>query len=536
MTGVSAWASQGVPVDGADDLGSQDRPVGGDQLLLHHIVWRMRHVTANAQLVSVAPDAVGTWIRTPYAVVADRAEALAVGLSGLGVGRGHRVSILAWNGGEYLEAMLGVPLLGAALNTINHRLGESAIGLTLDGASLVILDARLETDTAQTADLARSVRHKAQESGIPVVLIAGTPRQAGEHRYEDVLVPDTRLPHPTFGERDTAYVMHTGGTTGSPKSYAVSHRAALLHLLAQLTPGASGIGPDDRVLPVTPLAHVGAWGLPLVALTIGADLVLPGRDLAPATLAATLVAEGISLAAGVPTVWHDLCGYLAAHPTAPRPHDLRSVITGGAGVTPSVVAAVTGMLGAALAKAWGMTETLACSTYERADPAALVGRPIPLIEVTSRDGGLGPEVHVRGPIVIAPTADPDGWLSTGDLGQLDSTGRLHLEGRVKDLIKSGGEWIQPARLETALSSAPGVRSAAVVGQPDARWGERPIAWVEALDGASIDLDAVRRHAATLVPPWWIPDSIVIVDRLPRTGVGKVDKHRLKDTISQGGTR
>lgn len=263
-----------------------------------------------------------------------------------------------------------------------------------------------------------------------------------------------------------------------------------------------------------------------------------GADVSATSVATVLRDHDVSVASGVPTVWYDVCEAVRRDPTL-RPASLREVLSGGSVVPPSVIRSIAEILGARVVTAWGMTETMSCSTYEREEPSGFAGLPIPLVEtriVSSDSRATGPGVRgrleVRGPFVVGAVSaqDEDGWMDTGDVASVDERGRLHLHDRQKDLIKSGGEWIVSAEIEQHLCSHPSVSVAAVVARPDARWMERPVAFViRSREPFSEQTTAgeMRTHLAAIFPRWWLPDVITITESLPVTAVGKIDKVALR---------
>lgn len=455
----------------------------------------------------------------------------------LGISSSSRVVTLAWNSIEHLEVLLTVPAMGATINSLNVRMDtETLLDLAFPNAAAVVVDALLLDDEGELGDTARAVVARAASSGIPVIVIGDSRNLPGEPplRYHELVGggDNPKYSWPDLRETSVAFVLHTGGTTGKPKSYEVSHRAAMLHALAQLTADAAGFSSRDRVLPLAPLFHVNAWGHPLAAIMAGADIILCGRDMTPARVAHMLADEEVTVACAVPTVWHDVCAAIGRD-GGPRPRHLREVITGGSAVPAAVKEGVEEVLGARVAAAWGMTETLACSTYERLDPTEGAGIPIPLIELRTTprppdvpSAGESGVLEVRGPLVVGrPRAD--GWLDSGDLATYQAGGHLKIHDRVKDMIKSGGEWISSVDLEQHLRSHPQISSVAVVARPDSRWMERPIAYVVRTD-ASVDGHELKNFLSARVPRWWIPDAFMFVDDLPRTGVGKIDKPALRN--------
>ncbi|WP_308015071.1 AMP-binding protein [Nocardia coffeae] len=355
--------------------------------------------------------------------------------------------------------------------------------------------------------------------------------------YEDLIEHGSHTVAPAAIEDEnlTAFLFHTSGTTGSPKMYSVSHRAMVLHALSQSGADASGLTRDDTVLPLAPFFHVNGWGLPFTCALTGSSVVLAGGDLTARRIARILSDEAVTAAAAVPTVWHDICAAVEAD-HAPAPTALHTAFTGGSVVSRTVADSVATVLRARLVNAWGMTETMACSTYERDRPCVSAGIPIPLVEMCLDDSGFdkaggGPamgRLQVRGPFVVGQ--DGAEWFDTGDIASIDDDGNLALHDRDKDLIKSGGEWIATAELELHLCEHPAVTGAAVVAVPDARWTERPHAYLTVVPGRGGEelYAALRSHIQQRFPRWWTPDRFTVVDEFPTTSVGKVDKSRFRE--------
>ncbi|MFE5703821.1 AMP-binding protein [Rhodococcus koreensis] len=503
----------------------------------------MSNIHPQSEVVSIAGVVSGSaTTRWSFPEMAARARRLAAGAHAeLGIGPGHTVAVLAFNTLEHFEALLGVPLLGAAVNSLNARLNADVL---IDQAlsprpAAVVVDGEM-IDHPVLGESARSVLTALREAEVPLIVVGE--RDWTEHsdsfvRYGDLIETGSTLPAPTAveDENTTAYLFHTSGTTGRPKSYPVSHRAVILHTLSQATTAASGLHSTDRVLPLAPFFHVNGWGLPLTCALTGASLVLCGGDLAADRVATIIDEESVTAAAAVPTIWHDVCAAVAAG-HAPRPSNLREVFSGGSAVPQPVVDAVATVLGATVSTAWGMTETMACSTYERLEPTTSAGVPIPLVELRVDTDGFAQEgsepgmgkLQVRGPFIVGVRDGSTNWFDTGDIASIDQQGRLRLHDRAKDLIKSGGEWIATAELEQYLCTHPAVSSAAIVAMAHPRWIERPLAYIVVTDDATADIDAeLRTHVGERFPRWWIPDHFIVVDALPRTAVGKVDKARLR---------
>jgi len=498
------------------------------ELTIDHLLWRLQHAHPAAEVIGVAPD--GTPDRRTAAETAVRARALAAGLGAVHqLAPGDTVAVLAFNTRSHLELMYAVPVAGARLECPNVRLGAETLlrQLAESRPRLVVVD----DEAVQHPVIGETVRE----------VLAGLAAQAtvlaveahGGAAYEALVDAGRELPfvHRAH-EDDVAFLFHTSGTTGSPKSYPVRHRDVVLHALAQATTAASGLRTDDVVLPLAPFFHVNGWGLPFTCAMTGSSLVLPGGDLGVDRVLGILRDLEVTVAAAVPTLWHDVCRVLEEDPSG-RPAHLREVLSGGSAVPQKVVDDVATHLGATVTTAWGMTETMACSTYERRDPATSAGVPIPLVElrVAGAFGDAAPgeqgQLQVRGPFVVgAPT--PGAWTDTGDIASVDAHGRLQLHDRVKDLIKSGGEWILSSGVEQRICEVPGVAMAAVVATPDERWGERPVAYVVPDPaGPPLEVDALRAHLAATLPRWWVPEQITLAPDLPRTAVGKINKVALR---------
>lgn len=510
-------------------------------LTIHHLLWRMLTVNPDAEVVTVLEAGVR---RCSFEQLAWRIEALAHGLrEETGLAPGDTVTVLAWNDQQHLELLLAVPLTGARVNSVNVRLGGQTLAhlATSPLPRVLVVDEELYGHAAVGTEVLALVR-QLQGAGVTVVSLSPNQQVPPESiGYESLIAENLgrRWQDPVADENTTAFVFHTGGTTGLPKSYAVSHRAAMLHCLSQATVDAAGVSRKDRVMPLAPFFHVNGWGLPLTCLLTGASLVLAGGDLAPARIARILRAQRVTVAAGVPTIWHDICA-VVERGEAERPTGLREVLTGGSPVPEPVWKGIREVLGAEVATAWGMTETMACSTYERERPHERAGKPIPLVEITIEEptgelpDGSGPppgRLKVRGPFVIGnDQADPGSWFSTGDIATLDAEGYLTLRDRENDLIKSGGEWIASAEIEQHLCTHPAVESAVVVPMSHPKWIERPLAYVvrsgHGWDGGDLEAE-LKAFIAARFPRWWVPDEVLVLEELPVTATGKLDKKSLR---------
>jgi fatty-acyl-CoA synthase len=348
---------------------------------------------------------------------------------------------------------------------------------------------------------------------------------------------------------------YTTGTTGEPKGVAYSHRSVYLHSLAQW--GAFGLAERDRLLVIVPMFHVNAWGFPYTAWMLGADLLMPGRFLQSEPLTKFIERERPTVAFGIPTIWNDLLRH--ADQNATDFSSLRLVVCGGAAVPRSLMEQFQARHGVRIIQAWGMTETspVAAIAFPPRDAKAdqemnwraKTGRVVAGVElrtvgvkgdVLPADGRSVGEIEVRGPWITgayyradAPEKFNDGWLRTGDVGHVDSKGFVQITDRSKDVIKSGGEWISSVELEVALAGHPEVLEATVVGVPDDRWQERPLAVVKLAEGSQATPDELGEFLATRVARWWVPERWAFVPEVPKTSVGKFDKKVVRALYAEG---
>ena len=519
------------------------------QLTVPALLRRAEALHGAREVVSRQPD--GSIARTTYGAVAVRARKLAVGLQQLGIGRGDRVATFGWNHSEHLEAYFGVPACGGVLHTLNVRLhaDELAYIATHAGDRAVIVDASL-------LPLLEAFRDRAP---FEHVIVVGGGAPAGTIAYEELLAAadESAYVEPELDEREAAACCYTSGTTGAPKGALYSHRCIVLHTLSAATVDSLAIAEREVVLPVVPMFHANAWGLPYAAAMTGAKLVFPAARLDPVSLLELLVGERVTISAGVPTVYLPL---LQALDAAPGGHDLgalHTLVIGGSAAPQALIEGFQRRHGIAVLHAWGMTELSPIGTIGRL-PAALAGaseaerfryrarqgRPVPFVELRARggeglvawNGSAYGELEVRGPTVSsaytsgdgADKFTADGWFRTGDIVTIDPDGTIEIQDRAKDLIKSGGEWISSVALENALMGHPTVAEAAVIAVPDERWGERPLAVVVLREGATATADELRRHLEPGFARWWLPDEIVFAAAIPKTATGKFKKTALRD--------
>jgi fatty-acyl-CoA synthase len=502
--------------------------------------------------------------RQSYGVTGARVARLAHALRSLGVDADQRVATLMWNNSEHLEAYLAIPSMGAVLHTLNLRLDPEVIGYiaTHAGDDVVIVDATLVPLLARVLPHAPTIRHvivtRAEDGNadLPESDLGRDGRLV--HSYEDLLAaqPDA-FGWPELDERSAAAMCYTSGTTGRPKGVVYSHRSAYLHSMGVCMGNIFALSEQDRVLPVVPMFHANAWGLPYAAVMAGADLIMPDRFLQPEPLIRLIEAERPTLAGAVPTIWNMLLAHVRSH--GGDLSSLRLVPCGGSAVPHALQEAYEKELGVRIVQAWGMTETSPLGSV--AFPPAgtpedeswryrdTAGRLVAAVEgrlvgpdgtVLPNDGQAVGEVEVRGPWVTGayykdddPEKFRDGWLRTGDVGTIDQLGFVTLTDRAKDVIKSGGEWISSMELENALMAHPQVAEAAVIGVPDDKWGERPLATVVLKPGESATASELRAFLEGKMPHWQLPERWSFITEVPKTSVGKFAKTRIRDAYARG---
>jgi len=492
--------------------------------------------------------------RLTYAEVLGRARRLAGAFRQLGIRRGDRVATFCWNHHQHLETYFAAPCMGAVVHTLNIRLGAEELSYIANhaGDSIVLVDRVLLPAFERFRDRLTSVRD--------VIVIDGDGGgPPGALDYESLIGGAEPDPfEEVIDERDAAAMCYTSGTTGRPRGVVYSHRSQLLHTLVIAQPACLGLAERDTVMPVVPMFHANAWGVPYVATLAGANQVHAGPYLDPRSLLELMAGERVTATMGVPTIWLGILQELDTNAAAYDLSALRNVMIGGAAVPESLIRAFAERHRIAITQGWGMTETspvgsmsILTSDLEHADAQtqytyrARAGRPLPLFEARVRDEtGVRPwddsgmaELEVRGPWVAsayynAPeTADrftDDGWFKTGDIASINQRGYIAIRDRAKDVIKSGGEWISSVALENAIMAMPGVAEAAVVGIAHPRWDERPLALVVLREGSACTLQAIHEHLAPHFPKWWLPDGAEFVSAIPKTSVGKFQKREIRD--------
>jgi fatty-acyl-CoA synthase len=491
--------------------------------------------------------------RIGYADLRTRSLRISAMLRDCGVAVGDRVATLAWNTQAHVETWYGIVGMGAVCHTLNPRLTAAQTA-----AMLMQSACRILVVSADLAPLAQQI--VAQAATVERVLIIDGFADAwpGERSTPAVMVledsvNEARAPAPWggFDERVASGLCFTSGTTGAPRGVTYTHRSSYLHALRLLQADSIAITATDSVLVVVPMFHANAWGLPFAVPAAGAKLVLPGRRAEGAHLARLIVQESVTIGVGVPTVWLGLIEHLDA--TGGQLPSLQRILVGGAPMPPALMERLERRLGVIVQTSWGMTEMSPSGTMSAYnDPqrsAMTAGRPavgvdllltdasgMPLPEQRNAEGHL----RVRGVAVIERyfgeerhATDANGWFDTGDLARIDDHGHLIITGRAKDLIKSGGEWINPAELEAIVCRQPEVSLAAVIGRSDPKWGERPILVVEMRGHQTISDEALLGTLRGKVASWWMPDEVIRLEHMPLASTGKIDKMLLRTKYGGG---
>ena len=519
------------------------------QLTLPAILRRAETYFPHQEIVSRLPDR--SFHRYTYADFARRSRQLAVALQQLGLERGDRVATLAWNHSVHHEAYFGIPCAGLVLHTLNLRLHPSDLAYIAShaGDRAVIVDRSL-------VPLLEQFHERTQIEHVFVV----------EDSYEELLASADPAAYrdPELDENEASAMCYTSGTTGLPKGVLYSHRSTVLHSLVEalIKPLGFSITEGDAFLPVVPMFHAMAWGYPYTCTIMGAKLVYPGPHLDAQSLLEDIEQEGVTVSAGVPTIWLGMLQLLDRGPDRFDLSKLRAMLVGGAAAPRALIAGFKQRHGIQIVHGWGMTETSPLASVSdylgdlheadeemQLDVVAMQGLPLPFVELRARDEDgteiardaetMG-ELEVRGPWVAAGYYDTpeqtdrwteDGWFKTGDIVSFHPLGYVQIKDRSKDVIKSGGEWISSVELENALMAHPAVAEAAVIAIPDPRWDERPLAAVVLREGATATADELREFLEPQFAKWWLPDRFEFVDEIPKTGVGKFRKTALRERFA-----
>ncbi len=530
----------------------QDRP-----LLISNLIDFAERFHGDGEIVSRRVE--GDIHRYTYADAAERSRRVANALDRLGIARGSRVGTLAWNGYRHFELYYGVSGSGRVLHTINPRLHPEQVAwiinhaedeaLCFDLTFLPILKA-IHTHcprVRQWVALCDSAVLPA-DSGIP-----------GLVSYEDWIATESaRYSWPVLDENAAACLCYTSGTTGNPKGALYSHRSSVLHAYAAAMPDVMGLSARDCVLPVVPMFHVNAWGIPYTAAATGCKLVFPGPALDGKSVYELLEAEQVTFAAGVPTVWQMLLGHMQQNGL--RFSTLQRTVIGGSACPPAMISAFKDQYGVTVLHAWGMTEMsplgtlctlknkhLKLSAEEQLKILCTQGRPVFGVDLKivddegnalPHDGKTQGELLVKGPWIIASYfkgegGDPliNGWFPTGDVATIDPEGYLHITDRSKDVIKSGGEWISSIDVENIAMAHPAIAMAACIGMFHPKWDERPVLVVVKKPGAEATREALLAFYQGKLSKWQIPDDVIFVDSIPLGATGKMQKVKLREQLA-----
>ncbi|RLM41356.1 fatty-acid--CoA ligase [Haloarcula sp. Atlit-47R] len=529
---------------------------GGSPQTLRPFLWRAETLYPDTEVVSRTHEGI---VRHDYAEYAERTAQLANAIEAAGYGDGERLGTFCWNHSRHFETYFGVPGTGAQLHTINPLLPDKHIQYIVSDAQdeLIFVDEsllpKLEGAAADDPDSFETVEQF-------VVMSESVPdTDLDAVAYESFIADQpTEYDWPELEEERPAGLCYTSGTTGRPKGVEYTQQMLWSHTMAIQSPQGIPLDDDDVVMPVVPMFHVNAWGLPFSATAGGAKHVYPGPQPEPADLAKLIEEEDITVTAGVPTVWLGLMEYIKENDVDLS--SLERLIVGGS-AAPEAMIRFFDDHDVELVHAWGMTETapvgavaslrsdLADADYQtQLDKRAKQGLVTPGLEfrVIDDDGNEVPhngedfgELHIRGPWVTTeyfkrPEANEqefeDGYLKTGDVVSVDEDGYIKIVDRAKDVIKSGGEWISSLELENELIAHDDVNEAAVIGVPHERWQERPLAMIVPTADADEETlgDELRAHILDSYPKWWVPDNFITIDEVPKTATGKFDKKSLRD--------
>lgn len=521
-------------------------------LLLSSVIEHAAKQYGDVEVVS--RETHGPLFRYTYAQCAARARRLANALTTLGLTPGQAVGSIAWNNHRHLEAYYAVSGSGMVMHTCNPRLHPQQLIYIINHAEdrVVLFDATF-------APLIKSIAPHCPQVQAWVCLAdaAHTPSIEGVSKvlsYEELIAPCSDVfEWPEFDERTAAALCYTSGTTGNPKGAMYSHRAIVLNAMSGCMPSVLSLSPNDTILPVVPMFHINAWCIPYSAPMGGTKLVLPGPKLDGQSLYELMESEGVTISAGVPTIWQALLAYM--EPLGLRFTTMRRTGVGGSAMPQALIAKFMDVYQVEVRHGWGMTETTAIGTMGTLQPKtkdwtseqkqvllAKQGRSAFGVEIKvvddegktrPRDGTSQGELMVRGHWILASyykgEKSPlvDGWFPTGDIATIDAEGTMQIRDRTKDVIKTGGEWISSIDLESAAVGHPAVAMAAVIGIKHPKWDERPLLFIVRKVGASLEKAEILEFLASKVAKWWVPDDVIFLDSLPVGGTGKVQKAELR---------
>jgi acyl-CoA synthetase (AMP-forming)/AMP-acid ligase II len=525
-------------------------------LLVHKLIDHAAINHGHREIVSMTTE--GPQVRTTWAEVHLRSKKVAQALTRLGVKQGDRVATLAWNTHRHVEAWYGISGMGAVAHTLNPRLfAEQLIYIANHAEDLALLfDITFAPLVAQLVAKMPTIKHFIAltdaahlPAGVPDVLA-----------YEDLVAAENGdYAWPEFDERTPAGLCYTSGTTGNPKGVLYTHRSNVLHTMAACSADALGMTAVGCVLPVVPMFHANAWGIPYASAAVGAKMVLNGPHFDPGTLHKLIQEEGVTFTAAVPTVWLGMLQFLEK--TGADLGQLQKVVIGGSAAPRAMIEAFQKKYGCFVGHAWGMTEMSPLGTVgsynaavaampedERIGYQCKQGRPIFGVEMKivdddgrelPRDGKAFGHLKVRGPWIVGEyfkgdggrVLDEAGFFDTGDVSTIDPLGYMQITDRSKDVIKSGGEWISSIDLENEAVGCPGVQEAAVIGVKHPKWDERPLLIIVRKAGSDVSAHDILEHLKPRIAKWWLPDDIVFVNEIPHTATGKISKLTLRQQFA-----
>jgi 3-(methylthio)propionyl---CoA ligase len=493
-------------------------------------------------------------LRIGYAGLRARSNRLSGALAALELGCGDRVGTLGWNTQHHLEMYYALMGCGIVCHTLNPRITVAHLAAMINEAEdrALAVACNLAPLWSELAPLCSKVEHVIVMDGEIPGGVQFSGQRAQLWSYEELLAArGSAIAWGEFEEDTPAGLCYTSGTTGSPKGVLYTHRSNYLHTLRALQADAISLSGNDVLLIAVPMFHANGWGLPFAAPAVGAKLVLPGRHTDGASLTAIMRDEGVTVAAGIQTVWLGVLDHLdAVNGELP---DLKRVLIGGSNCPDALIRRMEQRLGARVQTSWGMTELSPLGTIAPLDAPVTEtrasGRP-PMgldLKLTDANGvelprqrGVVGHLKVRGASVIeryfkaaSSALDSQGYFDTGDLASIDVSGNVAINGRSKDLIKSGGEWINPAEIEDIVGTHPSVGLAAVIAKSDAKWGERPVLIVESRQGMPLDTLELLEFLRGKIASWWLPDQILEIDAMPLAATGKIDKIQLRRHYANG---
>nr|WP_246988440.1 long-chain fatty acid--CoA ligase [Halorientalis marina] len=529
------------------------------QLTVDKILDRADELYPDREIVTKRLD--GSLHRYTYGEMADRAAQLANAMDELGVERGGRIATVAVNTYRHLELYFAPAISGRSIHMCNMRLPDDHFQYIVNDAEDEVLfvappfleKVEANADAFETVEQYVVLGEEVPDTDLDPVVA-----------YEDLIADQpTEYDRPDLDEDEECGMCYTSGTTGKPKGVAYTHRGIYLHSMMASHVDTTAVSQADTVLPVVPMFHANGWGIPYTATFVGAKQVLPGVHNDPEPVAKLIDQEGVTLSAGVPTIWLGMAEYLDEHPEVDI-SNIDRLTVGGSAPPESLIRTYDERYDAPILQGWGMTETSPLGTVsklrretEELPPEeqyrllSKAGIPVPGIEIRIRDedGNEVPkngedfgELEVRGPWVVdeyhgrpdanAESFTEDQWLKTGDIATMDEHGYIDIVDRKKDVIKSGGEWISSVDLENELMAHEAVAEATVIAIPHEKWQERPMAVVVTPGDAAVTADDLETHLAESFPDWWLPDEYQFVDEIPKTSTGKFDKMALRDRFDE----